>query len=480
MLNVKKLALTIDGKNIFENVSFRADAGKILLIKGASGSGKSSLLQVLARVIPYAYHGNIEGQATLGDIDILSMSMSEIAGSIGYLMQDPDSQITSHESFDELIFGPENFNKSRAEIDMIATELIDLFMLENIINKDTNQLSGGQKQRLMLASIVAINPEIYLLDEPTANLDPKSTQEIISIIDYLAHEKGKTVILVEHKLANFARIIDEVYDLETGLTLTSQVEEYLLRYSKQFELPEVIHTYSDEVLIDVKNIRYSYGENHPLFADINFKVYKGEILGLVGENGVGKSTLANLLSGFTKIQDGNISFDGKSLEDFTLKEIGQKIGLVFQNPEQQFVKLTVQEEFNISLRNRDFSEKEKQTLIDDNLAKFKLEKYKKANPFQLSQGQKRKLSTALMLVQGQDFLILDEPTYGQDPANLISLMELLIEVSRTGVAILIISHDEELLKKCCHNVIEIKNQTLNFCGESKEYFQIKEADNDSI
>lgn len=480
MLEIKKLSLSIDGKKIFEDFSFQADCGKIVLIKGASGSGKSSLLQVLARVIPYAYHGDVEGQATLNEVDILSMSMSGIAGSIGYLMQDPDSQITSHETFDELIFGPENFNKTRDEMDRIAAELIDLFALENIIHKDTNQLSGGQKQRLMLASIVALDPDVYLLDEPTANLDPESTQEIIAIIDYLAHEKGKTVILVEHKLDSFASIIDEVYDLETGFTLTSQVEDYLLSYSKQFELPAVTDAYSNEVLVEVKDIGYSYDENHSVFADINFKIHKGEILGLAGENGAGKSTLANLLSGFNKIQEGNIFIEGKYLKDFSLEEIGQKIGFVFQNPEQQFVKLTVQEEFDISLYNHELTESEKQALIEENLVKFKLERCREANPFQLSQGQKRKLSTALMLVQGQDFLILDEPTYGQDPENLISLMELLIEVSQTGVAILIISHDEELLKKCCHNIIEIKNRTLNFWSTSQEFFETKGAGNDSI
>ena len=480
MLEVNNLSLKIDQTQVFSNISLTATPGEVLLIRGKSGSGKSSLLQVIAGVIPNAYHGVVTGDLLLNSENIIHESMIERSGKIGYLMQDPDSQLTSETSFDELVFGPENFNKSKREIDEIVDYLKNEFNLNYILTQNTHSLSGGQKQRLMLASIVALNPEIYLLDEPTANLDTKAIRQVVSIIDKLAHELGKTVIFVEHNMLEFSDIIDSVYDFEEK-TLTHNITKAdLEKMGELYPLPNVEHSFKAESYIEVKDLSYAYNDCEPLFEDINFNIHKGEIVALVGENGAGKSSLANLLSGLIKYEKGKILIDGQNIKDLSNREIGQKIGLVFQNPEHQFVKLTVEDELLVSLNYQDLDDSDKKKLVDEYLNEFQLSNHRSANPFELSQGQKRKLSTAVMLIQGQSFLILDEPTYGQDPQNLQSLMKLLMEVSKRGVSILIITHDDELLKKCCHSIILLKKKKIGFRGSPREYFDRLEVFNDSL
>lgn len=455
MFDVKNLSLSIDGHSIFSDVTFSAKSGNVTLISGKSGSGKSSLLQVIARIIPNAYHGDVGGTISYKNEDLMPLSMSEIAGKIGYLMQDPESQICSFYTFDELIFGPENFNKTKAEMDSIVASLTEDFDLANLIDTETNQLSGGQKQRLALASVVAINPDIYLLDEPTANLDPKTTAQMIEIIDYLAHKRGKTVIVVEHKLTEIAHIVDRIYDMDHHQMIEDYIEKKLLNLSEEQRLPEISHEKSDKVLLEVNNLHFSYGPNE-IIKEAHFEINKGEIVGLVGKNGAGKSTLANIISGFTPIQTGDVKIEGVSIKDLKLNDIGKKVGLVFQNPEHQFVKLTVEDEIKTSLIHKGLSAKEIELETEDYLKRFDLYDLKEQNPFQLSQGQKRKLSTAVMLMQNQSCLILDEPTYGQDPTNLYYLMELLIDISREGVGMLMITHDINVLRQCCHSVVEIR------------------------
>ena len=214
MITIKNLSLKIDGKDIFSDISFNAKDGEILLLKGKSGSGKSSILKVISQIIPNVIDGEVNGEVIVNDIDIMGKKVYSLAGKIGYMMQDPETQLCTFNVKDEILFGMENLCFTRDKMQNTLNKIVKMFKLENIINSSLSNLSGGQKQKVAFASIVAIDPDIYLLDEPTANLDPKTTLEIIKIINLLAHKYNKTIIIIEHKIHEILNYIDIIYNIE--------------------------------------------------------------------------------------------------------------------------------------------------------------------------------------------------------------------------------------------------------------------------
>lgn len=468
MLEVKDLSLKIDEHLIFENLSFGVESGKLMLIKGMSGSGKSSLLQVINQIIPNVLDGEVSGSVLIDGKEINGMKLPDLATSLGYMMQDPETQLCTFNVEDELLFGMENLRWSTEKMDERLNFVLDLFKLHELRYRDLSSLSGGQKQKVAFASIAAIDPDLYLLDEPTANLDPITTKEILNIVDMLVNEYGKTVVLIEHKIEEVLNIVDKVFEIESNSTYTEDIEGILHEYIKSYQLPVNKADFSEEIILEANNINFFYGNKQILF-DLNMNLHKGEIIGLVGRNGAGKSTFSNILSGLRKSYTGDVLIHGENTRNFNATELGKKIGLVFQNPEHQFVKYTVEEELAVGLEVRNIDPDIISREVDKYLELFKLTDKRHNNPYQLSQGEKRKLSTAAMLITGQDVLILDEPTYGQDRDNLANLMDLLFEISGSGIGIIMISHSTEVIKNSCHSIIELEGGKIVYNGKASEY-----------
>lgn len=470
MLEVRNLTLKIGKHKIFKNLSFSANYGELLLIKGSSGSGKSSLLQVINQIIPNVLDGEVEGQVLIDGEEINGMEIPQLSPKLAYMMQDSETQLCTFNVKDELLFGMENLRMSKEAMDERLDFVINLFNLHEIINEQLTSLSGGQMQKVAFASLVAINPDIYLLDEPTANLDPATTNEILNIVNLLVKKYGKMVIIVEHKIDDILPFVDKIYEIETNSIIEENIYEVLNEYVRTYRLPknENIINYEENILLEANHIDFFYDNKQVLF-DINLKLHQGEIIGLIGKNGAGKSTLSNILSGLREKHTGEVIIDGKDIRRYSDKDLGKKIGLVFQNPENQFVRYTVEEELAVGLKVRNVDEKTINREVDKYLKLFKLEDKRKNNPFQLSQGEKRKLSTASMLITGQKILILDEPTYGQDRENLANLMNLLFDISKTGVGMIMVSHDMEVIKNSCNTIFKLDDGRVTYNGKASGY-----------
>lgn len=470
MLEVRNLTLKIGKHKIFKNLSFSANYGELLLIKGSSGSGKSSLLQVINQIIPNVLDGEVEGQVLIDGEEINGMEIPQLSPKLAYMMQDSETQLCTFNVKDELLFGMENLRMSKETMEERLDFVINLFNLHEIIDEQLTSLSGGQMQKVAFASLVAINPDIYLLDEPTANLDPATTNEILNIVNLLVKKYGKMVIIVEHKIDDILPFVDKIYEIETNSIIEENIYEVLNEYVRTYRLPknDNIINYEENILLEANHIDFFYDNKQVLF-DINLKLHQGEIIGLIGKNGAGKSTLSNILSGLRKKHTGEVIIDGKDIRRYSDKDLGKKIGLVFQNPENQFVRYTVEEELAVGLKVRNVDEKTINREVDKYLKLFKLEDKRKNNPFQLSQGEKRKLSTASMLITGQKILILDEPTYGQDRENLANLMNLLFDISKTGVGMIMVSHDMEVIKNSCNTIFKLDYGRVTYNEKASGY-----------
>ncbi len=222
-----------------------------------------------------------------------------------------------------------------------------------------------------------------------------------------------------------------------------------------------------EKILEAKRIYFTYNKDINVLKNVNFSLYKGEIAAIIGPNGAGKSTLSKILMGLLKLENGSILIKGRDIRDINTRELGEYIGLVFQNPEHQFIKMTVEKEMALSLEiRREDSETVKNT-VNSYLSIFDLDNHRLSNPFSLSQGQKRRLSTASMMINGQSILILDEPTYGQDRTNLEKLINLLYKINSQGTSILMITHDMDMVLNCCDRVIQLENGEIKYEGSLK-------------
>ncbi len=473
MLRIKDLSLAFpeQGK-VFNNISFNVRKNTITLLSGNSGVGKSSLLMCIARVIPNIIEGEIKGEIIYKNTNIADKGIDSISGSIGYMFQDPDSQLCSFTVEDEIAFGLENLNIDPNQMDDIIDRTLDLTGIRHLRMRNLNQLSGGEKQKVALSSILALDPEFIIMDEPTANLDPKSTREIVDLIRKLRDEMGKTILIVEHKVKEIMDIVDDVIEIDEDGALNIEKDEFFKSYLVKSKLPvKSKKSLEENPVIKVENLSFSYDKDREILKDINFSLYEGEMVAIIGPNGAGKSTLTKLLIGLMDPCKGRILIKNKDISEMSPKDIGKSLGLIFQNPEHQFIKMTVEKEMALGMELGGASQEEVSFKVDYYLNLFNLSSQKNMNPFSLSQGQKRRLSTASMMINGQPILILDEPTYGQDRENLQELLNLLYDINNRGVSILMITHDMDLVENSCDRYIYLEGGQVKHCGIVDDNFK---------
>ena len=487
ILELQNVTYTYEGEKfpVWELLSCTFYQGKIHAISGPSGSGKSSILYLIDGLIPHMYEGTLEGKVFLRGEDITDVLPRYRCNDIGFVMQNPESQFCTYTVEEELAFGMENLGIPVEEMDRRIKETLAFVGMAGYETTNLDDLSGGQKQKIAIASVLVTKPSILLLDEPTANLDPASRRQIFDLILRISREEKVTIIIVEHNIAEIAEEVDHFLALNAAGKIVVDCKkgdpEEAAWIAANTHTPQIPHREKrdqmGEPIVEIKGLNFAYpipGKKHAkgkqILHDLNMTLYPQEFLAIVGENGVGKSTLMKLLFKVNQPDSGEIRIYGKSLAAYRTKNLYHKMGLVFQNPENQFITNTVFDEMMFSLKRVPISTEEKEQRVNRMLEKFHLEQEKEKSPFALSQGQKRRLSVASMLLTNQQVLFLDEPTYGQDFENRQELMKDMQELVGNGITIVMITHDLSLVKQYATRVVRIENGTVTKDMPTAEYF----------
>ena len=469
-----------------KDISFDIVKGEKVLILGPSGSGKSTLAQCLNGIIPNIHKGQAKGQVRIDGQDIFKQSIYDKSQLVSTVLQDPDGQFIGLTVAEDLAFALENDCADQSEMkDKVAlwAERLDLTSLLNYRPQD---LSGGQKQRVSLAGVLIDESPILLFDEPLANLDPKSGQETIDLIDKIHKEVGATTIIIEHRLEDVLyRPVDRILLVNDGTLLFNGSPDELLSSTLLLEngireplyvtvlrqlgfdtrdaqnlsqldaldlsdlvLPDRVlkdkRDSSSDSILKVEGLSVSYGDNPAIIEDMSFSLKKGERLAIVGKNGAGKSTLAKALCGFVPSQ-GKLTYKGQDISQDSISERSERIGFVLQNPNQMISQTMIFDEVALGLRLRGIEETEVEERVHEVLKTCGLYSFRKWPISALSFGQKKRVTIASILVLKPEIIILDEPTAGQDYKTYTDIMNFLDSLQQQGHTIVMITHDMQLM-----------------------------------
>ncbi|MFK3936447.1 ABC transporter ATP-binding protein [Alkalihalobacillus sp. NPDC078783] len=459
--SVEKLRLTFPGSGtlLFKDLSVEISEGEKVLILGPSGSGKSTLLQVLTGLVPSAIN--------------LPLKYKKLTHpkSWGYVFQDPDSQFCMPYVDEEIAFVLENLGVPREEMNQQINHVLELVGLElNELHTPISQLSQGMKQRLAMASVLALKPSTFFFDEPTAMLDPLGTEQIWKLIKSIT--KNQTVIIVEHKIDHILDFVERVIVLnDAGQIIADGQTDYIFKTYKQtlheygIWYPDVWQEYLTQrkwasesrdqnqlPIIELKDFQVLRRKEAKLTVS-SLNVYPGEWICITGVNGAGKSTL---LLGLMNVLRTRGTYKVHQTLVKKKDQLSDLLGFVFQNPEYQFVTNHVSEEIAFTLKQERRSQIELKKKVDETLSAFMLTQHQQQHPYQLSMGQKRRLSVATALVGQQKVLLLDEPTFGQDAKNTFALLEMMDSLKNQGVTIMMVTHDEEIVRSFATRVWNVE------------------------
>ena len=469
-----------------KDISFDIAKGEKVLILGPSGSGKSTLAQCLNGIIPNIHKGQAQGQVRIDGQDIFKQSIYDKSQLVSTVLQDPDGQFIGLTVAEDLAFALENDCADQSEMkDKVAlwAERLDL---TSLLNHRPQDLSGGQKQRVSLAGVLIDESPILLFDEPLANLDPKSGQETIDLIDKIHKEVGATTIIIEHRLEDVRyRPVDRILLVNEGELLFNGSPDELLSSKLLLEngireplyvtvlrqlgfdtrsaqnlsqldaldlsdlaLPDRVlkdkRDSSSDSILKVEGLSVSYGDNPAIIEDLSFSLKKGERLAIVGKNGAGKSTLAKALCGFVPSQ-GKLTYEGQDISQDSIAERSERIGFVLQNPNQMISQTMIFDEVALGLRLRGIEEAEVEERVHEVLKTCGLYSFRKWPISALSFGQKKRVTIASILVLKPEIIILDEPTAGQDYKTYTDIMTFLDSLQKQGHTIVMITHDMQLM-----------------------------------
>ena len=469
-----------------KNLNLTIYKGEKVLIVGPSGSGKSTIGQCLNGIIPNIYKGTSSGQFLIQGKEAFDLSIYEKSHLVSTVLQDTDGQFIGLSVAEDLAFALENDMVELGTMKERVQSWAERLDLMKLLDHRPQDLSGGQKQRVSLAGVLIDESPILLFDEPLANLDPKSGQDIIDLIDQIHEEQGTTTIIIEHRLEDVLyRPVDRVILINQGQVLFNGRPDELLRTTllaengireplylttlrqlgqdiNQLEhldrlddiqlddvncvIPEATFTKTGEAeeLLKLEQISFAYQENHPILKNISLTIPKGQRLAIIGKNGAGKSTLAKAICGFITTE-GQYTSRGEDIKQESVKERAERVGYVLQNPNQMISSNMIFDEVALGLRLRGVAEEDIKERVYQALKTCGLYEFRKWPISALSYGQKKRVTIASILVLGPEILVLDEPTAGQDQRNYTEIMEFLDSLQEKGHTIVMITHDMQLM-----------------------------------
>ena len=490
------------------HVNLTINAGEKVLIVGPSGSGKSTLAHCINGLVPFSFPGESTGSLTVSGKDPAKEGIFGMSKLVGTVLQDTDGQFIGLTVAEDIAFALENDCVPQEELFQRVDEVAETVDVKFLLDHAPTELSGGQKQRVSMAGVMIDDVDILLFDEPLANLDPATGKRAIDLIDKISKTTGKTVLIIEHRLEDaLYRDVDRIVVVGEGeimadmkpdeLLCTDVLEKEGIREPlyitalkhagctvKPETMPQHIESmelapYRERVqgwfqkaelpperqrtesMLEVEGVSFSYVPGKKVLQDINFRIEKGEMVSIVGKNGAGKSTLSNLICGFITPNSGKILLEGEDISGLSIKERGEVIGLVMQNPNQMISKPMIFDEVALGLAVRGVPEEEIKERVHETLKICGLYPFRNWPVSALSFGQKKRVTIASILVMNPRVLILDEPTAGQDFRHYTEIMEFLKDINeRLGITIIMITHDMHLMLEYTDRAIVIADGRL--------------------
>ena len=459
MIEIRELSFKYKGgfNYSLKGINLNVKKGECILLCGRSGCGKSTLLKLMNGIIPEFYNGDISGSVMVNGMNTFTAPIYKLSKNVGSVFQNPKTQFYTTNTTDEIAFGLENYGIEREVINERIKEVEKELHLEKLMNKNIFNLSGGEKQKIAIASIYALNPEIFILDEPSSSLDVKSMKELSLTIKKLK-SLGKTIVIAEHRLWYLKDIVDRATYLENGKIIREYSMDEIenlsedermrtgLRHSdyKAIRMFDDYKTSNKGVLLELKNLIFKRNTRTILSIE-DLKFCYGNIIGIVGENGIGKSTLAKIICGLYKENKGKILRDNENLN---IKSRLNESLLIMQEVNCQLFTDSVKDEILLT------SNIKENNVLDTWLKDMELKNISDRNPHTLSGGQKQRVIILSALLSDKKILFFDEPTSGLDYRNMKIVAKNIKKVKEEDKLVLIISHDVEFLELVCDEVID--------------------------
>ena len=469
MIEFKNVSFTYEGtgEGKIKNLNFTIQTGECVVLTGRSGCGKTTVTRVINGLIPEFFSGDLTGQVMVNGEDIGEKELYEIAKNTGSVFQNPKTQFFNTDTDGEIAFGMENGGvperKMRERVKSTAEDL----KIEHLLGRSIFSLSGGEKQKIAFASVYAMNPDIYLLDEPSSNLDIDAIEDLRQHIALLK-KQGKTILIAEHRLYYLRDLADRIFYLDKGTVrhIWSNHEFAGLSEEKRTKLglrtpryvrpslKQVIREDSEKeeegkAFLRIKNLSVGYGKETVL-SNLNFQAAAGEIIAITGHNGAGKSTFCRTLCGLLKPLEGSIFWKGRKCKE---KERLKNSYMVMQDVNYQLFADSVEHECGFGIQNPDRQK------ITETMKHLELYEYKDRHPNTLSGGQKQRIAVAVSMICRKDILIFDEPTSGLDYESMCTVAELMKQLAGMGKLIFVVTHDFELMELVCTRELRLSEET---------------------
>ena len=516
-ITIQNLSFTYQGSQepALAGVNLSVTDGQFVAVMGHAGCGKSTLCMCLNALIPRFLRGRVEGKVLVKDRDVARSSIRDMAQLVGLVFQDFESQLVATTVEQELAFGPENYAVPKEELLRRVNKYLALIQLDELRFRQQATLSGGQRQLLAIASVLALETPILVLDEPTTDLDPVHRKEVLSIARQVSLG-GRIVIMVEHE-SEAVVDADQIVLMSAGKIvacdrpdrLLSQVDLMIESGVRPLQLVELFHKLGipqapitvdeslavirdtglkvnrtaepvrvgkTDAILEVLGVSYVYNEGNVKALDhVSLKVGDGEFLALLGKNGSGKSTLAKVLSGLLQPVGGSVLAHGKPIAAMSRSALAQFVGYVYQNPDYQIFAATVYQEVSFGPRNFGVPEDEIKIRVAQALASVELEGYENRDPFGLTRGERQRVAVASILVSRPRVLILDEPTTGMDYQQQRGMMEVLTRLNRAGHTIIVITHSMWVTSEYARRTVVMVDGGIVLDGATPEVFANEEA-----
>jgi energy-coupling factor transport system ATP-binding protein len=510
-----------------KDVSLKIKKGEIVLITGPGGAGKSTLCCCMNGLIPHFHNGSLAGKIYVKGVDTQAITIGQLTTQVGLVFQDPESQLFNFTVEDEIAFGPENMGLEPNEINSRVADMIKRVRLEGFNDRNPLTLSGGEKQACAIASILSMSPSILVLDEPTSNLDPIGTQSVLKLIMDLAKREKKTMIIVEHNLADLVTQVDRMIVVKDGSILFNDTPKEVFKNIKQLKdiginLPQSTQlllrlkengilesdncmtmedtyqaiisnldskrfknakkyivnkqeTTDKKPIIQVKNLGHTYEDGKVVaLHGIDLDIYPGEFIAVIGQNGSGKTTLVKHFNGLLKPTTGEVIVKGVDTRTTTVATLARDVGYCFQNPDHQIVKSIVREEIGFGPKNLKVPEEEIAKRVEEITTKLNIHKFLDEDPHELSKGNKARVNLAGVLAMKPEVLIVDEPLTGQDFKEAKAIMDLLNELNNDGKTIIIITHEMMFAAEYARKIIVMNKGEMLYKGNPKQVYAQKD------